>query len=145
MPRQIKPLGITFGSIKGVLVKPIKLRLKSSGINNPLEQLIILRIVRYCSHSMVQQDIAELLGKNKSVIFRMVDALEREGLIRRISDIHDRRRNILEVTEEGNILIDRFYEMELKVSEELLKGVSDADADTFFKVIDQIRFNAEAF
>lgn len=139
----IQPLGIALGSMKRIIARPIKARLKENGINYPLEHLIILRIVKYCKHSMVQQDIAELLGKNKSVILRMVDALEKDGFICRIIDPNDRRRNILEVTEKGNKLIEQVYDIEMKVTEELLKGLSDNDIDSFYNVLAQIRINSE--
>ena len=106
-----------------------------------LEQLYILTVVRDSEEVVVQQDLAETLGKDKSFILRIVDSLENDGLIRRIVDSNDRRRNILEVTYLGNQLVNRFYEIEWKVTEVFFKGISEEEIDAYYSVIAKIRAN----
>jgi DNA-binding MarR family transcriptional regulator len=142
MTLQIKPMGATLAPLRWAIVNPIKARLKEQGINSPFEQLIILKVIRDHNNSLVQQDIAEMMGKDKSVILRMVDGLQKDGLIHRVVDSNDRRRNILELSEAGNCLVDRFMEIEKQVSIDLMEGVTANELSAFYKVIDQIKANS---
>ncbi len=115
--------------------------LKQEEIPYTLEQLYLLRMVRDCKATLVKQDLAEMFGKDKSYILRMVDLLEKDQLIRRIVDSSDRRRNILEVTYMGNQLVNQIQEFEIQVSERLLRDISNEEMDVFYEVISKIRSN----
>ena len=141
MASNIKPLGLTLGPLLSMIGKAMRVLLKEKGISYSLEQLYILTVVRDSEEVVVQQDLAETLGKDKSFILRIVDSLENDGLIRRIVDSNDRRRNILEVTYLGNQLVNRFYEIEWKVTEVFFKGISEEEIDAYYSVIAKIRAN----
>ena len=133
----------TFGSTRHLIQKPMELKLKQEGITHSMDQLIMLMIVRHKCEVIVQQDLVDIMGKDKSVILRMVDVLENDALLRRVVDANDRRRNFLEVTEKGISLTNQMHEIEVIVSKELLQGISDADIEVFHSVIDRIRQNAQ--
>jgi MarR family transcriptional regulator for hemolysin len=139
----VKPIGIAIGPVLNILGRTMRLILKQEGVSYSLEQLYILSMVRDRKDTVVQQDLAERLGKDKSVILRIVDSLEKEKLIRRIVDSNDRRRNILEVTYLGNQLMNKFQEIELKVSEALIKDISEEEINNFYNVVSKMRINAD--
>jgi MarR family transcriptional regulator for hemolysin len=143
MATNIKPLGLTIGPMLSAVMRPIKAILKQEGIPYSIEHLVLLKITRECKDTVVQQDLAEKMGKDKSMILRIVDILENDGLLRRIVDPNDRRRNILEVTYLGNQFINRFQEIELMISTELLKNLTDEEIESFFSVVEKIKTNAE--
>lgn len=126
-----------------VLGKAMRLILKQEGVPYSLEQLYTLNIVRNCKDIVVQQDLVEKLGKDKSVILRIVDSLEKEELIRRIVDVNDRRRNILEITYLGNQLLNKFQEVEIRVSEVLMKDITGEEIKVFYDVIEKMTANSE--
>lgn len=144
MASNIKPLGMSLGPLLNLLGKAMRAILKQEGIPYSLEQLFVLSVVRDSKEAVVQQDLAEQLGKDKSFILRVVDSLEKAGMIRRIVDSNDRRRNILEVTYLGNQLVNRFYEIELKVTEVFFKGISEEEIEAYHYVIGKIRANFES-
>lgn len=139
MASNIKPLGLTLGPLLWTLTKALRILLKQEDIPYTFDQIIILRIVRECKEDVVQQDIADKLNKDKSVILRAIDSLENDGLIRRIVDPADRRRNILEITYQGNQLMNRFYDIEMKATQELLKDLTDDEINVFFNTISKIK------
>lgn len=143
MVSRIKPIGISLGPMLSVLGKAMRLILKQEGVPYSLEQLYTLNIVRNCKDIVVQQDLVEKLGKDKSVILRIVDSLEKEELIRRIVDVNDRRRNILEITYLGNRLLNKFHEVEVRVSEILLKDITGEEIKVFYDVIEKMTANSE--
>lgn len=133
----------TFGSTGHLIRKPMVSMLRQEGVIQPMDQIVVLIIVRHNCEFIVQQDLVDIMGKDKSVILRMVDALESDGLLKRVADPNDRRRNILELTERGVSLTNRVFEIEDQVSKELLQGISKDDLDVFYGVIDRIRENAQ--
>lgn len=139
MTRQIQPIGATLAPLRWAIMNPIKARLKQQGIAYPFEQLIILKVITNHNNSLVQQEIAEMMGKDKSVIQRMVNALENENFICRVVDTNDRRRNILKLTENGRELMERFIEIETQVTIDLMEGLTEDELSTFEKVIEQIK------
>jgi MarR family transcriptional regulator, transcriptional regulator for hemolysin len=91
----------------------------------------------------VQQDLANMMGKDKSAILRLIDSLEEKRLVIRVVDSTDRRKNCLHVTELGKEIIQQYIDMEAIISNELTEGISETDIETFYRVIATIRANAE--
>lgn len=143
MSLKIRPLGKALSSLKGVIPNAFKSRIKLFNLHLSLEQFIILKIALQHNGKVVQQDIASMMGKDKSVVMRMVDCLEKDGLIKRVVDVNDRRRNMLEVTTTGLDMLTQFDEMEMSLTEELMAGLTEDEISTFYKVIDQIAQNGE--
>jgi DNA-binding MarR family transcriptional regulator len=143
MSVQIRPLGKAMASLKGVLPAAFKAKIVSFNLHLSFEQFIILKIALQHKGMVVQQDVASMMGKDKSVVMRIVDCLEKDGLIKRVVDANDRRRNMLEVTTAGLEMISRFDEVEMALSEEIMEGLTEQEIETFYKVIDRIVQNGE--
>lgn len=52
-----------------------------------------------------QQQVAESLGVDRTTMVAIIDALEAKGVIVRIPDPEDRRRNVVELTPAGQTLL----------------------------------------
>ena len=68
-----------------LLLKTINL--KFAGITNEItfEQMAVLYFIsRSAGRDVIQQDIAELMDKNKSAILRSIDILEEKGYVKRV-------------------------------------------------------------
>jgi DNA-binding MarR family transcriptional regulator len=77
-----------------------------------------------------QLALARKLRVNPSVVVDMVDELEHRNAVRRVRDDNDRRRQIVELTEEGRALADRCLTISHDLDKELLAGLdSTARAD----------------
>lgn len=70
-------------------------------------------------------ELAIKLGVKARTITEQVDALERDGLIRRIADPHDRRATLLQLTEEAQAHVHRIKADQEQISESLLQNFSD--------------------
>jgi len=92
---------------------------------------------------VILKDMAEKMGKDKSAILRMIDLLEKKELVRRVVDQNDRRKNQLLVTKKGERLISEFQEIELALNREIQDGLSDADMQTFYKVVNHLKAKSE--
>lgn len=107
------------------------------------EQFGLLHVINMKNETCVQQDLANMMGKDKSAILRLIDSLEEKKLVVRVVDSTDRRKNCLHVTDFGKEIIKQYIEMEGIISKEFTAGISDEDMDTFYRVIASIRTNAE--
>lgn len=106
-----------------------------------VEEFMILNMIKVKS-DLILQDIAVLTGKNKSVVMRMIDSLEKKGLCKRSVNPTDRRENFLNITPSGELVVTQYQEIERRLSKELVENIPPEKLDTFFEVIELISQNA---
>jgi len=130
-----------------ITAKDVQLAFKrfstDSNIDVPAESLGILMIVYYSDTEAIQQDIADIIKKDKSAVLRQIDTLEKKNLVKRIVAPNDRRRNIIHITDEGLNLVN---EVNNKLDEMLVllsDGLEASDLDTFHKVLNHFRTKAK--
>ncbi len=122
-----------------LLLKTINL--KFAGITNEItfEQMGVLYFIsRSAGKDVIQQDIAELMDKNKSAILRSIDILEEKGYVKRVQVIGDRRKNVLEITENGKTVIYKMHEIFLKQDQVLTDGIEEASLETCMHVLNEV-------
>jgi len=115
---------------------------KQTDIKLTMPQFVLLFTISEEKEEVILKDMAEKLGKDKSAILRMIDLLEKKELLRRAVDQNDRRKNQLLVTKKWERLIAEFRNVEFELNCELLEGLSDADMQTFYKVVNHITVKA---
>jgi len=108
-----------------------------------MEQLGLLLVIFSTEEEVIQQDLACSMGKDKSAILRTIDMLEDKELLKRVSDTTDRRKKYLMITKKGERVIEQYLEIELQLTSELQKGLSEEDMATFYKVVNHIKLNAK--
>lgn len=138
-----KPFGLLVIKMMKTIICNLKKRLPAAELNYSLDQLILLKAVQNEDEAVVQQDMAEKMGKDKSYILRIINAIEEDDLIKRVVNPDDRRKNILVITEKGLLLLDRFLKIENELLKDLQQGISPDEMDIFYKVIAKIQHNAE--
>lgn len=138
------PLGLVVAKMNKEMFRVLRKRIhESSEIKLTLEQFGLLHGISLNKEEVVQQDMANLLGKDKSSVLRLIDSLEEQNLVKRVVDPHDRRRNCLVVTDLGHEVIEHYLRIEFALMEELQESLTESDLDTFYKVVHTIRENAE--
>jgi DNA-binding MarR family transcriptional regulator len=108
----------------------------------PVESLGILLATHYNNEDVIQQDIAEIMKKDKSVVLRQIDNLEKKNLVQRIVDPGDRRRNIIKTTDKGMKLIDEVNTKLDGLYALLTNGLDTSEMETFHKVLNHFRNKA---
>lgn len=138
-----KPLGMIVVNMLKPMFCVLEIRAaKQTDIKLTMPQFVLLFKISEEKEEVTLKDMAEKLGKDKSAILRMIDLLEKKELVRRVVDQNDRRKNQLMVTKKGERLIAEFREVELELNCELMEGPSDADMETFYKVVNHITVKA---
>ena len=122
-----------------LLLKTINV--KFAGITNEItfEQMAVLYFIsRSAGKDVIQQDIAELMDKNKSAILRSIDILEQKGYVRRVQVLGDRRKNMLEITESGTTVIYKMHEIFLRQDAVLTDGIDETSLKTCMGVLSEV-------
>jgi len=144
MGKQELPLGMILAGMNREMFRVLRKRfIELSDIKLTIEQFGLLFAISQNEQEVVQQDMANSLGKNKSSILRLIDNLEEKELVRRVTDSNDRRRNCLVVTPKGYEVISQYLSIEFHLIDELQQGLTEEEIDTFYKVIRTIQKNAQ--
>ncbi len=78
-----------------------------------------------------QVDIARRLRIEGPTLTRMIDSLEKDGLVERLADPADRRTKQLRVTDEGEQALEAILEIADEMRDRLLDGFSDQQIEAF--------------
>lgn len=98
--------------------------------------LPLLRIAR-ATHPMYQKDLAASLSLDRSSVVRLLDSLQKSGLIER-REGRDRRAKAIVLTALGQATVDRVEVFARKVRETALSDISSEDLAVTMRVLDHI-------
>jgi DNA-binding MarR family transcriptional regulator len=118
-------------------------RFREEGIELTFDQFVILQIL-HSGPEMIQQELANRLQKDKSVIVRQVNGLLKKDLIERHPAGADRRKKNLTLTKKGETTLNQMQKIGSEVTQYLLSGVAPANFDAFVAVLEKIQENGKA-
>jgi DNA-binding MarR family transcriptional regulator len=87
---------------------------------------------------------ASAFGLDPSTITRQVQALERAGLAERHTDSADRRASILDLTDEGRVVLERTREYRRHRLDEILADWSDDDRAELGRLLEKFNTSMDA-
>ena len=113
---------------------------KNAGYNLTPEEADTLMIIRHCN-GLSQSQLANILGKDKAAVTRLINSLVKSGLVGRIQDQQDRRIIRARITEEGKQAFVQVWPELMKLSDQALDGISSQDLTAMRKTLDAINTN----
>jgi len=132
------------GRMMHEMFKAFKKRIgEQAEIKITMEQFGLLHMINSEEFEVIQQDLANVMGKDKSSILRIIDSLEDKDLVRRVVDTNDRRKNCLMVTKKGEKVITQYSMLEAELMKEIIEGLTISEMDTFYKVVNHLKSKAE--
>ena len=137
-----QPFGFIVAETVRSIAKKLMSRLREHGFSISMEQMAILHFLN-SNNELIQQDVADFTGKDKSAILRQIDFLEENKYVVRVADPIDRRKKNLVVTKKGAELHQDFTKIDIEVGQELMDGIKQEDLGTFLRVLAKIKANAE--
>lgn len=88
-----------------------------------------------------QTDLSEKLAKDKAAVTRILNKLDRAGLVRRHQDRQDRRVVRAHLTESGRLALQQLFPMLMDYLRHALRGISQQDFDTTCAVLRRLIAN----
>ncbi|MCE7068996.1 MarR family transcriptional regulator [Dyadobacter sp. CY327] len=131
-------LQFKLGVVTKIVFKKMNAQLVQEGIPVLAEQLPILMVVYFQEHAMTQQEIANLLQKDKAGIQRSVQTLHKDGFLKIESDIEDKRKNLVTLTPSGKFVCERIQAMVIAFDNRVMEHFTDEERKTFIGYLDRV-------
>lgn len=99
--------------------------------------LLLLHLSRNdgCTH----RELAESMGIEAATLVKLVDHMEKEGLLKRCASETDRRVKHLRLSAEGKKVVENIRSYATDLRKEVLSGLSPAEIKTALDVLNNIR------
>ncbi len=95
-------------------------------------------------YSCTQQKIQEYLAIDRAHLTRILDRLEKKGMISRKINPLDKRGRIVSVDSKSRKAVEKIYKALVEIDNKLFQKVSLKDKKLFFDVLEKVRLNIEA-
>ena len=92
-----------------------------------------------------QQDLIETVGVDPSKLVGLLNDLEADGLIVRKRDPEDRRRHIVEVSEQGSVRLEQAKKTAAAVEADLLTGLEEDQVEQLLVLLAQVADSSGIF
>lgn len=87
-------------------------------------------------------EFCRLLGYDSGAMTRLLDRMEKKGLIRRVANPEDRRSYLIELSDESRAMFPQARRRVEAVFRRLLGGFSNVQAEAFKRSLEQVLANA---
>jgi len=138
-----KPLGYMLGRSLRVFRNQLAYEFKEVKIELTFDQFVILHLLN-SNCDLIQQDLANQLQKDKSIIVRQINCLLENQYVIRLTNKEDKRKKNLILTKKGFEILNQMKEIASELSGKLLSGISEIDLEIFRNVLGKIEENGGA-
>lgn len=111
-----------------------------AGYDVTSEQWRILRCL-WQKDGQRQQDLADVVNKDKTCITRIIDSMEKRDLVVRIPDRLDRRQNLIYLTNKGKKLQEELIKIFDNTSVDAQRDIDPEHLAVFRKILEKIYHN----
>ena len=111
------------GKVSTAINRKLSRNFRQEGVEITPEQWTILLFL-WEKDDVTQQELCNATFKDKPSMTRLIDNMERQHLVVRISDKKDRRNNLIHLTKTGRELENKAYKIANATLEQALQGLS---------------------
>ncbi len=119
------------------LAKVIHKRSTDERLGIKLRQLMLLSYLRAGAPAL-QQQLCESLWLDPNNCVLLLNELEEMGYIERRRDPADRRRHVVDITDEGQVALERAERAQEEIGDELLSALSDEERATLRSLLSRV-------
>ena len=128
------------GKASTAIARRLQRKLNQASVNLTIEQWSILYHL-WKQDGMTQQELCEASFRDKPSITRLVDNLEKLGLVNRVTDENDRRSNRIFLTADARKLEEKTMKLAEDTLNEALKGVPAEHVEISKQVLQSVYEN----
>ncbi|WP_245570843.1 MarR family winged helix-turn-helix transcriptional regulator [Anaerovorax odorimutans] len=138
-----KCIGFVTNTTMKTITEDFNRRLEKQGMTRI--QWIALYFLNRADKSISQKQLASLMNIQDSSLARLIDRMERDGLINRVENSDDKRVKFLELTEVGRERIDELLPLGKHFSDLLLEDITDEELDIFDNILKKMLNNIKKY
>ena len=135
-----KEIAVEINRVGCKLKQFLAARLKDEGVPLTPEQFMLIDLL-WNHGEMSQQQLADLMQKDKNSVTKLVDAIERKGFVVRRQNRNDRRSNTLVLTEKANQLKPGAKLKGISILDQMLEGISEEELRAFLATLRKLDVN----
>ena len=105
------------------------------------EQWIVLKILHEQNKSICQNELAFITNRNKTTLTRLINVMEKNQLVKRLTSKKDARKKLILITTKGEKLFLKMKPIMFQIMNIFQKGISNQEMETFIKITNQIQKN----
>ena len=130
------------GKVSTAINRKLTRNFRQNGIEISPEQWTIL-LSLWEKDGVTQQDLCNATFKDKPSMTRLIDNMEKQHLVVRISDKKDKRTNLIYLTKTGRDLENKSFKIAIATLQEALKGITIEDLKIGQEVLRKIFTNTK--
>ena len=119
------------------LAKVIHKRSTDERLGIKLRQLMLLSYLRWGAPAL-QQQLCESLWLDPNNCVLLLNELEEMGYVERRRDPSDRRRHVVDITDQGRVALERAERAQEAIGDELLSALSDEERATLRSLLSRV-------
>lgn len=137
------PVGPLIHKMDKMLSRNMAAKMRTAGV----DKLTLMHgwIIRYLyerqEEKVFQKDIEKFFSIGRSTVTNIIQLMEKNGYIARESVPGDARLKKVRLTEKGITRHEMLEELITRLDGELVRGITEEEMDTFYKVMNKIRGN----
>src|ERR1700733_8562592 len=120
------------------LAKVIHKRSTDERLGIKLRELMLLRFLRNGAPAPPQQQLCESLWLDPNNCVLLLNELEEMGYVERRRDPADRRRHMVDITDEGRVALERAERAQEEIGDEALSALSDEERATLRSLLSRV-------
>lgn len=125
------------GKASTAMSRRLQRNLKDVKLNITAEQWSILYYL-WLEEGLTQQELANFTFRDKPSITRLINNLERMGLVIRVNDKQDRRSNLIYLTKEGRKLKDVGMQQAVLTINESVAGIDSENLKLAQDILEKV-------
>ena len=118
----------------------IAAKLRKAQVPLTPEQFMLIDLL-WNHGAMSQQQLADMMKKDKNSVTQLIDAIERKGFVLRQQNAQDRRSNTIVLTEKAMELRDEAKQKGISILDEMLEGISEEELHSFLSTLQKLNDN----
>lgn len=114
---------------------------KKHNVQLTKEQWIVLKLLHEDKDGIIQNELAFITGRNKGSLTRLINVMEKNGLVKRIASKEDSRKNLVFITENGKKTFAKMKPIMLENIKTLQNGISETEIEQFISIMQKLQKN----
>lgn len=136
-PSKRELFGIAIGDCARIWRNKVNERLKPLGHSQAT--WVTLLNLSWFPDGLAQAELAERLGIEGPTLVRVLDRLERGGLVRRIADVHDRRCKVVTLTESAAPVLNQVKATIAELRADVMQDIPDEQIEAGLQLLSLVR------
>ncbi len=135
--RMKNSLQFKMGNLHRLMTRRINMELGQHNIPVIAEQIPILMVI-YLSAAQSQQEIANVLQRDKSGVQRAIQSLVKDGFLRIEGDPADKRKNLVVLTNGGRYICEKVKEIATGFNAQIRENFSEDEYHALLRLLDKL-------